>query len=307
MRQRAERGEGAVSYIAVVLLIAAISAAVVTSSLGSQIVGFVDASVCKVFDQRCGSRPVAGNAGPSPSLLPTGPLTQPPLPTQVPRPSPGPPPPVPPPPKPKPPNPDQVETENALNETQIGRDALKWVHDNGIKVVYRKGGGSYWSDEDKVFYVDTNQSPENRANTFVHEVNHAKHRNEPDPKKMKKEEYVDKALDEETQGTVDAILNNQQLQQERGNGTPPATLLQNEYETASRNAINAENAARAKAQRPPLSPEEERKIGADAGRQRVKQAFQNGEVVSSVDGHTYPQNYGDSWDDANSCFLWIFC
>ncbi len=312
MRPGRDRGEGAISYIAVILVIAAVIGVVATSSIGGKISGGLESAICEVSGDDCetpSTTPRSGGPVAGPSVLPTP--GQQPTPGQngpTPEPSPSPGPPVRTPPTPKPPK-EQTETEAVLNETQMGRDALKWVKDNGVRVVYRSGGGSYWSDDDKTFYIDTNQSPEERANVFVHEVNHGKNRNVPDPKKMDKNEYVDKAIDEETQGTVDQIKNNQQLQQARGaNGAPPDTLLQNEYEAAYQNAIDAENKARAKAQRPPLTPEEERRIGEDAGRKRVKDAFKNGEVVSSVDGNTYPENYGDAWDDANeSCFLWIFC
>jgi hypothetical protein len=30
-------------------------------------------------------------------------------------------------------------------------------------------------------------------------------------------------------------------------------------------------------------------------------------VVASTDGDTYTENYGEAWDDAHDCFLWIFC
>ncbi|MEO3822528.1 hypothetical protein [Actinomadura sp. B10D3] len=309
MRPGRDRGEGAVSHIAVILVLAAVVAVVATSPLGGKVAGGLESAVCEVSgDAGCAEQPrtEAGPSGPGLTSAPPTGGTETQGPPREPSPSPGPsveqPPP---PPKPR----AQTETEAVLNETQMGRDALRWVKDNGVRVVYRKGGGSYWSDDDKVFYIDTSQTPEERANTFIHEVNHAKNRNVPDPKKMGREEYVDRAIDEETQGVLDEIKNNQELQRVRGkNNAPPDTLLQAEYEAAYRDAIAAENRARAQAQRPPLTPEGERQVGEDAGRRRVKEAFENGEVVSSVDGNTYPENYGDAWDDANkSCFLWVFC
>jgi hypothetical protein len=310
VRPGRDRGEGAVSHIAVILVLAAVVAVVATSPIGGKISAGLESAICEVSgDGGCGTRPRAGAGEPAgPGLTSPPPLGQYPTegPPQEPSPSPGPsveePPP---PPKPK----EQTETEAVLNETQLGRDALQWVEDNGVRVVYRSGGGSYWSDEDKVFYIDTSQTPEERANTFIHEVNHAKNRNVPDPKEMGREEYIDEAIDEEVQGVLDEIQNNQELQRVRGkNNAPPDTLLQAEYEQAYQDAIDAENDARVQAQRPPLTPEGERQVGEAAGRQRVKEAFENGEVISSVDGNTYPENYGDAWDDANkSCFLWVFC
>ncbi|TDC80854.1 hypothetical protein [Actinomadura sp. 7K507] len=306
MRPGRDRGEGAVSHIAVILVIAAAVAVVATSPVGGKIAGGLESAICEVSGGGgCGIRSRAGDGEPPLTSPPTpggsGPEGQP----REPSPSPGPPVEEPPPP---PKSTEQIETEAVLNETQAGRDALRWVEDNGVRVVYRNGGGSYWSDADNVFYIDTSQTPVERANTFIHEVNHAKNRNVPDPKEMSREEYIDAAIEEETQGVIDEIENNQELQRLRGKNAPPDTLLQAEYEAAYRDAVNAENKARAQAQRPPLTPGEERRVGEAAGRQRVKEAFENGEVVSSVDGNTYPDNYGDAWDDANkSCFLWIFC
>jgi hypothetical protein len=290
------------------LLVAAIIAALLAAGVPSAVGAHVERAVCQIFggdcpsDERTNAR---STTPPTPGLIPTPPptVTRPPQ-TVPPTPSPGPPvstPPAPPVP------PDQAETEAVLNETQLGRDALKWVHDHGVRVVYRKGGGSYYDGDDNVFYVDTDQSPEERANTFVHEVNHAEHRDDPDIDDLSRDDFIDKSIDEETEGTVEAIQNNQQLQHNRSNRQVPDTLLQTEYEDAYNRAIADENKARAKNQRPPLTPEEARRIGEDAGRRRVKEAFVNGEVVASTDGDTYTENYGEAWDDAHDCFLWIFC
>ncbi|WP_067824726.1 hypothetical protein [Actinomadura kijaniata] len=156
------------------------------------------------------------------------------------------------------------------------------MNKNGVRVVYRAGGGSYWSDEDKVFYVDTNQTPEEIANTFVHEVNHAKHRNEPDPKKMGKQEYIDRAIDEEVNGVAEQIKSNQELRDARGPKYTDQTVMQSQYEDAYKKAVDAENAERARHGRPPLTPEGERRVGEDAGQKRIRQAFDNGEVVAST-------------------------
>ena len=299
-----DRGASLVEYGGILLLVSAIVAALFALGLPGEIAGNVKQAVCRVFDEDCAAT-TAGDGPAGPTLIPTPPPPTPngPPPTTLPSPSALPPPKAPP--TPPPPR-EQVETERALNETQLGRDALKWVRDHNVRVVYRRGGGSYYSDGDNTFYLDTNQPPEEIANVFVHEVNHAEHRNDPNVKKLSRQEFIDRSIDEETEGTVEAIQNNQQLQRNRGRGVPD-TLLQTAYEDAYRNAVDAENKARAKMSLPPLSPEGEREIGEKAGRQRVKDAFKNGEVVSSVDGNTYSDNYGEAWDDAHDCVLWIFC
>jgi hypothetical protein len=214
-------------------------------------------------------------------------------------------PPVAQPPSPKPSR-KQTETESVLNETQLGREALRWVRHHGVRVVYRVGGGSYYDGDAGLFYIDTRQSPEERANAFVHEVNHAEHHDGADIDDLSREDYIDRSIDEETEGTVEAIRNNQQLQKSRG-GDAPDTLLQQEYEDAYERAVDRAKAALAEAalaqaRRLPLDA-----AGEEAGRERVKRAFLNGEVVSSVDGDNYADSYGKAWDDAHDCFLWIFC
>lgn len=299
-----DRGASAVEYGGVLLLVAAIVFALVATGIPGTVSANVQSAVCRVFQGDCADGDRTETQSAPPSRLPTAPptVTNPPQ-TVPPTPSPGPPVPTPSQTVPT----DQSETEAVLNETQLGRDALQWVRDHGVRVVYRKGGGSYYDGDDNVFYVDTDQSPEERANTFVHEVNHAEHRDDPDIDDLSRDDFIDQSINEETEGTVEAILNNQQLQDTRGNGQVPDTLLQTEYEDAYDQAIADENRARAQNQRPPLTPEQARQVGERAGRQRVKDAFVNGEVVASTDGDTYTENYGEAWDDAHDCFLWIFC
>jgi hypothetical protein len=290
-RTRANRDRGASSLeYGALIVVAALVVGVLGTLISTQAEGHIRSAICDLFHSQCADtqqRTSAEGDGPGPE----------------PSPSPGPPVPQPPPPKP---SKEQTETESVLNETQLGRDALQWVKDHGVRVVYRAGGGSYYDGDANVFYVDTNQTPEERANTFVHEVNHAEHRDDPDIDDLSREDFIDQSINEETEGTVEAIQNNQQLQKTRG-GNQPDTLLQQEYEDAYNDAIKRENAARAKAQRPPLDAAGEKAVGEKAGRERVKQAFVNGEVVSSVDGNKYADNYGKAWDDAHDCFLWIFC
>jgi hypothetical protein len=314
MRPGQERGEGAVGYLAVILLIGSVVAVLVTAGIGGQVAGGIEAAVCTVAGgEDCGSGgrttpagPPTGSGEPGPSTLPTpppggqstGPVT-----TAVPRPTPGPPVQVPPDPQAQ----VRAETEAVLAETPLGRDALDWIRGHQIPVIYRPGGGSYFSVDDNVIYVDTNQSATERAGTLVHEVNHARNRYLPDPKKMGRDEFIDKSIDEETDGTVRQIQANQQLQAVRGPGTVPDHHLQGAYETAYNKAVKDENRARAKLNLPPMTPEQERLIGEAAGRRRVKEAFEKGEVITSTDGSNYRDYYGHDWDDSHDCVLWIFC
>lgn len=200
------------------------------------------------------------------------------------------------------------ETEAALQETQLGRDAVQWAKDHDIKVVYYNGPGSYYRDSENTFYVDVNQSVDERANTYVHEMNHARHDGEPDPDDMDRQPYIDASIREETDGTVLEIRNNQQLREARGTpNDPPDTLMQAEYEKAYKDAVDRENAARARNQRPPMTPEQERRVGEEAGWKEVNSGYYDGRIVQSTDQKSYEESNGEEWDDAHDCTLWIFC
>ncbi|GAA3977550.1 hypothetical protein GCM10023085_69970 [Actinomadura viridis] len=68
-----ERGEGAISYLAVVLLVATVTGALVTSGVGTTVVEACESAICRVLGTGC-PRPVAAGAAPapSPSAAPTG-------------------------------------------------------------------------------------------------------------------------------------------------------------------------------------------------------------------------------------------
>ncbi|XRQ11807.1 hypothetical protein ACN3XK_13230 [Actinomadura welshii] len=217
-----------------------------------------------------------------------------------PSPSPGPPVPQP------EPSQEQVETEQVLNETQLGQDALEWVEENGVRVVYRAGGGSYYRRSDNVFYIDTDQTPEERAHSFVHETNHARHRHEPDIDELGRDEYIERAVQEEVESTILEIQNNRQLEESRGVDLPDTTL-QSAYETAYDEAIANANRARSRSGLPALDAESAREVGERAGYERLVDAYEDGSVVGSNSGESYVDHYGSAWDDAHDCALWVFC
>ncbi|GAA4065010.1 MULTISPECIES: C2 family cysteine protease [Actinomadura] len=83
--RRSDAGEGSLSYIAVVLLIAGIAGAVTLSGVGATVVGDIRAAVCKVGDDDCETEPrVFANNPPSEQEWgnrPTDPGQPPPAPT----------------------------------------------------------------------------------------------------------------------------------------------------------------------------------------------------------------------------------
>jgi hypothetical protein len=295
-----EWGASIVEWGATLLLIAAVVGVLIAAIPGPVTTG-VQSAICRVFSTQCADTGRAGQGGqaagrggqagppgnPGPQF--PGSRQAPQVPTRV-----------------------QVDTERVLNETPIGREALQWARDHGVTIVYRPGAGkdlgAYYSDVHNRITIESTWPPEVRAGTVVHEVNHARNRNTPDPKKMKREEYVHAAIEEEVNGTVLEIKSHQQLQRSRGRTNRPSDIgLQRAYEQAYREAVARENALRTRTGLPPLSAEEAERWGTRAGRRRVRQAYDNGEVVTSNTGQRYPDYYGDGYDRQNQCVLWIFC
>jgi hypothetical protein len=61
MRGRRDRGEGAVNYIAVILLVAGVGVAVMNTGAGARIGGAIDTTICKIAQQNdCGEVAAAG-------------------------------------------------------------------------------------------------------------------------------------------------------------------------------------------------------------------------------------------------------
>lgn len=314
-------------YAALIVLAALVIGALVSAGLPGTVADKTEAAVCRIFHQEtCANRstppPVAkrtgsGEGGPSrapgkgspPSSpgLTTGPPTEPPhAQYDTPNPSPNPPPSEP------PPSAGEVareETERLLEETPIGRDALECVREHGTQVVWGTDGGSYQQDSNNAIYLDIDRSPSEIASSYVHEANHACHRNEIDPDDLTRDEYIDRSLSEEVRGTVLAIRFQQQLQELHPDETLPEAPLQDEYEQAYDAAVGrAEDDAFEQGRT--LTDAEKRSIGERAGEARVMDAFRDGEVVGSAHGYKYPDHYGKQWDDAHAhdgCFPWVFC
>lgn len=269
-------------------------------------------ALCRILNERdCAAAttppPVARRGGgpdqngPSPGLIPTPGGRHTTETTATPNPSPGP-----------PVDGDtekKAATERILALTPAGRAALEWARSHGVRVVYRPGGGDYYSESENAIYMDSSKPPEEIAPFFVHEMNHARTRGYPPVKKMSRDEYVDKSIQEEAHGNVLQVKENQELQRVLGKGKAPDTLFQSEYETAYDSAVSAAEKKAAKEGRT-LTPQQKEQIGEQAGEARMKKAIEDGEIVQSSDGKLYRDHYRKQWDDAHKhdgCFLWVFC
>ncbi|MEO3792952.1 hypothetical protein ABGB14_22285 [Nonomuraea sp. B10E15] len=165
----------------------------------------------------------------------------------------------------------QRRTEEVLRETPAGREALAWTEEHGITVVYKPGGldgalGSYQDKLNLLLIGVSGQTPEELAETFVHEVNHARNEGEPNPLGMGREEYIRAAIEEEVDGQVKAYEMRRQLAAARGE----QLVHEGEYGWAYHDAVSVENTERERRGQPSLSADEAQRVGDEAGREALR-------------------------------------
>ncbi|GIU82510.1 MAG: type VI secretion system tip protein VgrG [Acidobacteria bacterium] len=190
-----------------------------------------------------------------------------------------------------------TQIRNILANSERGRHALEVYDRYGVNPTFNPGQGSSFDHSTNTMNLDPSQSPTNSALTFVHEMNHAEvsheHRSG-DVQNQTREEYVNTMLQEEVDGTVASIEAKRELQASGTDVSGASFPLESEYNQAYSNAVEE-----ARRQNPNLTDEEADAIGRAAGRARVLQGFQNGEVVTSTNGQNYPNYYGQIWDRAH--------
>ncbi|GAA3948568.1 hypothetical protein GCM10023085_33590 [Actinomadura viridis] len=75
-----ERGEGALGYLGVILLIAVVAGVLVTGDIGTRVVAACESAVCAVMGKSCPARSAAGAASPTPVPSPVASPARPPIP-----------------------------------------------------------------------------------------------------------------------------------------------------------------------------------------------------------------------------------
>lgn len=169
-------------------------------------------------------------------------------------------------------------TEEVLRETPAGRDALAWAKEHGITVLFNHSdlndredvvGLGDFSDELDVLRIGgaNTRSPEDLAETFIHEVNHARHQGGPNPLTMGREEFVNAAVQEEIDGEIRAHEFRVQLAAARGEQYHGSS----DYGYAYQTAVDDENYRRREQGRPELTAEEAQRVGDRAGREALQE------------------------------------
>lgn len=181
-----------------------------------------------------------------------------------------------------------------LEQSQTGREALKVKDDYNVGIKYHEGGGSYWDHDSRSMMLDTTENVTESALTFVHEINHAKYDltgKSADVNALTRNEYVQKMVEEEAEGTVKSIEAQGELQTAGVDVSHASFPLADEYQQAYNDAVN-----KAKTSNPDIAPAEQQRIGREAGKARVTKGFMDGEVTTSNTNEKYPDYYGKYWD-----------
>ncbi|MBL8183015.1 MAG: type VI secretion system tip protein VgrG [Blastocatellia bacterium] len=184
-----------------------------------------------------------------------------------------------------------------LANSEQGRHALEVYDRYGVNSTFNGGNGSTYDGGTNTMNLDPTEDPTTSALTFVHEMNHAEEGNEGtsgDITNMDRQEYVDEMLQEEIDGTVDSIEARNELAEGGTDVSNAHFPLENEYQAAHDQAV-----ADARAANPNISDADAEAAGRAAGRQAVADGFNNGSVVTSNTNESYPDYYGDAWDDAH--------
>jgi hypothetical protein len=188
-------------------------------------------------------------------------------------------------------------TRRALAEAgPEGSRAMQTLDKYGTKVKYTQGGGSFYDHATNTVTIDLNNG--NPAVGLVHEATHVQWGHQGHSANiatMGRNDYVNRMLSEEADGTVRQVYANIHLQNTQPHLNLPNTSLQHEFTQGYNSAAHQAEMA-AQAQGRTLTANERALAGDAGGRQAVYNAFQGGGVTTSNTGTPYPQYYGQAWD-----------
>jgi len=184
--------------------------------------------------------------------------------------------------------------ESILDNTKIGRDALKDAKDLGVSFELSKTGtGTYYDSSTNTMYIDPNTHQDFAVNSFIHELEHAKQHADglfPDVMHVTKDEYVTKCVSLE----ADAVIAEFMYEKERKLFD---FLNASEKEKAFWDAYNETTKRLEKTSS--LSSDEIYKLAYDAGKEKLIKLYENGSIITSTTKESYLDYYGDYWEMKN--------
>lgn len=194
------------------------------------------------------------------------------------------------------------ETEQALNATPMGREALAWAREHGVTILYQDFGDTWevgrYTDGLNTIQVDTSgftTTPAEMAAVVVHEINHARRDGTPDPLLMSREEYIAAGIDEEAAGEVLRIKFGGQYEKAHGSQDGSWGQYEYDYHDGYESAVEQAETDRRNAGEAPLTASERQRIGEQGGQAEIAKQMRHSPYPQKY-GDAYPQKYGDAWD-----------
>jgi hypothetical protein len=145
--------------------------------------------------------------------------------------------------------------------------------------------------------IEASYRPERAALSFIHEIQHARYHHEkmrPDMTSTGRESYISARLSEEAEAMALSIKAKMEMI-EAGLGVDevgyPMEKLYHEARIAAEKAAFVSERA--------IPAPELATIGQEAGLERIMAAFANGEVKTSHTLESYPDYYGQCWDQSS--------
>jgi hypothetical protein len=177
------------------------------------------------------------------------------------------------------------------------RHALDVLSEYNVKVNLRHGGGSFHDAAVNEVTLDMSRPT---ILEFVHEANHAQYFNNgtrADAMSVKRQEYIDAMLDEETEGDMLAI---QTLQELKRHASPAgrSKISSAYYDRWERFYADAFEAAQK--QLPQATSAELEAVARDRLRTRLREDREKGRILASSNNMSYAVYYGQWWDKVHA-------
>ncbi|MBI5877767.1 MAG: hypothetical protein HZB53_08960 [Chloroflexi bacterium] len=192
----------------------------------------------------------------------------------------------------------EKELRAALSRSGAGMDAMTIEKKFGVNVITAPTVSDKFIPPNKVF-INSARTPEQAADSFIHEMTHAKYHHEKLTvnvagfEKMPKTDYISKMCREEAEAEANVVRHKfdaQWKQNKPYNATSPVERAYSDAATAEMQRLMA------------LNPNMDRQIAlmrADlVARDAVYRDVMSGGIKNGITGEVYPIYYGNAWEKA---------
>ncbi|MBC6457532.1 DUF6782 family putative metallopeptidase [Actinomadura sp. HBU206391] len=196
-----------------------------------------------------------------------------------------------------------ARVRSIMVKTAVGRQAQKILDRYKPNVVYRRGGGGFYTSSNNTIYIDTRWSQNRQAVVLIHEASHVEFQHtgrtvNGRARELSRSDYVEGMLREEAHGRVLEVEANRELR-EQGLKIPRNTH-ESIYEDAYERAVKAADQESKDHGWPPMDQVERSQIGKRAGTKAILDEYRAGRVRPSIaTDQPYTEYYGAAWDRIN--------